>query len=161
MAICLIVVIVTVDFGLAKELMERNRVEGTSTFNMTKRCGSPRYMAPEVFKGYPYNHNVDVYSFGLLLWQICECKTPFEDFNYDSLAEQVMYGNERPVVNPKWSPVVRNLITSSWHYDLSKRPECEDIGASLKGEIVGLCGEQILDELDFTGRTEASFCGRK
>ena len=144
------------DFGLAKELQEDKRVNGTDTFKLTAKCGSPRYMAPEVFKGLPYNHNVDVYGFGLLLWQICECKTPFDDFNYEMLEEQVMIGNERPVVNAKLSPGLKKLMESCWHHDLSQRPEAADVCMKLKAEIVNLCGDKILDDLDFTSRTEAS-----
>ncbi len=34
---------------------------------MTGDTGSTRYMAPEVYFEKPYNQNVDVYSFGILI----------------------------------------------------------------------------------------------
>ena len=145
------------DFGLAKELSECHRVEGTNVYKLTKRCGSPRYMAPEVFKGQPYNHNVDVYAFGLMLWQICEGKTIFEDFSYERLSEEVMMKNQRPAISETNTPrIVNKIITSSWSPDISIRPECKDICSSLKEQIVISCGEQIVDALDITNRTDAS-----
>jgi len=40
-------------------------------------CGSPRYMAPEVMKGEGYTLKVDVYSFGILLFELCSLEVPF------------------------------------------------------------------------------------
>jgi len=146
---------------LAKELNELHRVQGTDTYKLTKRCGSPRYMAPEVFKGRPYNEACDVYSFGLLLWQICECVTPFDKFDYAMLSELVMHCNERPIINSKCPPGIERLITKSWSYDYTQRPDCESLCEGLKREIVTISGDGALEELDFTGRTEASVHGRR
>lgn len=146
---------------MAQELNEKHRVQGTDTFKLTKRCGSPRYMAPEVFKGFPYNQTVDVYSFGLLLWQIATCVTPFEDFDYQMLSDNVMYGTHRPAMNLKWSTGIQKIIASAWHSDHNKRPECNTICTVLKNEIAGLCGSDVSAEMDFTSRTEASVKGEK
>lgn len=61
------------DFGMAKnvELCDPREV-----------CGSLRYMAPEVMKGEGYSLKVDVYSFGVLLFEMCSLISPFtEDLN--------------------------------------------------------------------------------
>jgi len=34
------------------------------------RCGSLLYMSPEVARGKPYNEKVDVFSFGILAWEL-------------------------------------------------------------------------------------------
>lgn len=149
------------DFGLAKELNEMYHVRGTTTYKLTKRCGSPRYMAPEVFQGFPYNHKADVYSFGLLLWQICSLDTPYDRFSYDMLEEQVMHGHERPIIRPDWPCLVKNLITNAWDHDFMERPECEEICKGLKSEIAKFAGDDVLQELDITNRTEVSVLGQK
>ena len=41
--------------------------------------GTYRWMAPEMIKHKPYGRKVDVYSFGLLLWEMLTGKVPFED----------------------------------------------------------------------------------
>ena len=38
---------------------------------MTGYTGSLRYMAPEVAKQTPYNETCDIYSVGLVLWEVC------------------------------------------------------------------------------------------
>merc|ERR1712183_1116963 len=68
------------DFGLAKELDPKTKLDG-AVYNLSGNTGSLRYMAPEVAKEQPYNTSVDVYSFAILLWQICTLETPFNDFD--------------------------------------------------------------------------------
>mmetsp|Transcript_24670 Transcript_24670/g.50976 ORF Transcript_24670/g.50976 Transcript_24670/m.50976 type:complete len:554 (-) Transcript_24670:104-1765(-) len=58
------------DFGMAQKLEECDPSE---------ICGSLRYMAPEVMAGKGYSLGVDVYSFGVILFEICSLKVPFDD----------------------------------------------------------------------------------
>ncbi|XP_010243998.1 PREDICTED: rust resistance kinase Lr10-like [Nelumbo nucifera] len=53
------------DFGLAK-LCNRDKTHVT----MTGLRGTPGYAAPELWKPYPVTHKCDVYSFGMLLFEI-------------------------------------------------------------------------------------------
>ena len=48
-----------IDFGLSKESMD-------SIIQMKTDCGTPPYMAPEMFKG-NYNEKVDVYALAVIL----------------------------------------------------------------------------------------------
>ncbi len=51
------------DFGIARQLENSNP-------NLTKRQGTSNYMAPEVYKGLQYDYSADVYSFGLVLYEL-------------------------------------------------------------------------------------------
>jgi len=64
------------DFGTA-------RVEtGELSRCMTRRVGTPRYMAPEVSRGdIDYGFGVDVYSFSILLWQLVTNKRAFGEIS--------------------------------------------------------------------------------
>ena len=42
--------------------------------------GTPIWMAPEVLMSQPFNEKVDVYSFGLVLWQILTRTDPFAEY---------------------------------------------------------------------------------
>ncbi|POG80827.1 hypothetical protein GLOIN_2v1512908 [Rhizophagus irregularis DAOM 181602=DAOM 197198] len=56
--------------------------------NQIQNIGQIRYSAPEILKrtpGFKYNNKCEVYSFGILLWEISEEKTPYE--NLDDLLE--------------------------------------------------------------------------
>lgn len=56
------------DFGMARRVSECNANE---------ICGSPRYMAPEIMQGEGYTLKVDVYSFGIMLYELCTMEVPF------------------------------------------------------------------------------------
>lgn len=59
------------DFGMARKL---------SNCNANEICGSPRYMAPEILGGEGYTLKVDVYSFGIMLYELCTLEVPFSTF---------------------------------------------------------------------------------
>mmetsp|Transcript_27391 Transcript_27391/g.66505 ORF Transcript_27391/g.66505 Transcript_27391/m.66505 type:complete len:382 (+) Transcript_27391:231-1376(+) len=71
------------DFDLARVLPKTSEDDKDATFQLTAKVGSPRYMAPEVVGGEFYNLKADVYSFGLLTYQILTGKTPFKGLQYD------------------------------------------------------------------------------
>ena len=58
-----------IDFGYACKDIKKNKA--------TQRCGSPGYMAPEIFKGKPYGPEVDVFSIGILLYTLLSGIAPF------------------------------------------------------------------------------------
>ena len=51
------------DFGIARRM-------GESDYAST-RIGTPLYEAPEIVKGEPYNHTVDIYALGIILYSYC------------------------------------------------------------------------------------------
>ncbi|MDI3290518.1 serine/threonine-protein kinase [Polyangium sp. 15x6] len=66
------------DFGLAEVL----GFEALTAEN--KRDGSPRYVAPEAWRGEPLDHRADVYSFGAVVFRALAGRAPFQG---DSLAD--------------------------------------------------------------------------
>ncbi len=75
------------DFGIAR-IMEQKE-SGTS-------IGSVGFMAPEIYFHTPYDHRVDIYSLGLVLyWLLNGCKAPFSE---DPTAEQVLNGENSPAM---------------------------------------------------------------
>lgn len=143
------------DFGLATEMVEGRRVEGTNTYLLTKDTGSPRYMAPEVFRGIPYNEKCDVYSFSLILWQILELTPPFLKFNLSKMNKDVYNGKAVPKLNSKWNDNLKELFNSCWSRDFSSRPSCEEALETLRNEIAKIDGDAT-GLLDISNRTELS-----
>ena len=62
------------DFGLSK--FYNMQVDIDSSNNNNSFVGTRRYMAPEIFNGLnSYNHKVDIYSAGILFYELLESKT--------------------------------------------------------------------------------------
>lgn len=126
------------DFGLAKELDPSLRHGCTEFYELSGNTGSLRYMSPEVARCEPYNLTADVYSFGLLLWQVCSLMLPYDGMNRQDHSELVVYGNERPPLDSAWSTPLRILMKRAWEPDPSVRPSMESIYKILRREICAL-----------------------
>jgi len=126
------------DFGLAKELDPSLRHGCTEYYELSGNTGSLRYMAPEVARSEPYNLTADVYSFGLLLWQVCSLELPYDGMNRQDHAELVVHGNERPPLDSSWSTPLRILMKRAWEPDPGVRPSMDSIYKILKREICSL-----------------------
>lgn len=140
------------DFGFAKEIYPKyNNDEQTEEgyYNLSGFTGTVRYMAPEVAQYLPYNVSADVYSFGLLLWEICSLKIPFEGLNAKEHSEQVVYGGKRPKLMSSWSSDLRDLIKACWAQEKSDRPDLKEALKIIKEEIIRLRGGNLIG-LDFS-----------
>ena len=123
------------DFGLAKEMKPEDLVSD-DFYDMSGNTGSLRYMAPEVAMRRPYNQSVDVFSFGILLWQICSMEQPFENYDVAKHAELVVHGNDRPKLDTKkWSGDLCNMMSQCWSVNISERPDFEHVSTILRREI--------------------------
>lgn len=114
---------------------------------LTQMVGTPTWMAPEVFMSNDYNNKVDVYSFGIILWEMLTGKTPFKGINNAQLMISICKDNERPII-PSGTPInFQNLICKCWHSDPNKRPSFQDIYKEFRSGRVEFPGtdHQIYD----------------
>ena len=120
------------DFGFATSLTQKKRI-APNQYKLSGFTGTRRYMAPEVFQCMPYGKPADVYSFGLILWEIMSLKKVFEGETVDSLSKKV-YGkkNFRPKIKSKWSSTFQQLIRDCWSVDPMARPSFVDIQLTLQ-----------------------------
>jgi len=114
------------DFGLAR-VMDNASSTSDETYAMSGETGSLRYMSPEVAESKPYNHKADVFSFGILLWELFSCKKPFDGLNRDSFYERVVHGGGRPPIHKKWPKELTNLMIDCWSVDIEARPSFQQI----------------------------------
>ncbi|CAM9305926.1 unnamed protein product, partial [Laminaria digitata] len=61
-------------------------------------AGTPAYMAPELLQNRPFNKSIDVYAFGVLLWEVFSREIPFNGYEAADIREAVV-GGGRPKVN--------------------------------------------------------------
>ena len=57
---------------------------------------------PKVAESRPYNEKVDVYSYGVILWEMTTLKKPFDGMGRDRFFSQVVRGSHRPPINKRW-----------------------------------------------------------
>mmetsp|Transcript_14075 Transcript_14075/g.19767 ORF Transcript_14075/g.19767 Transcript_14075/m.19767 type:complete len:482 (-) Transcript_14075:312-1757(-) len=125
------------DFGLAKELHPRKEVE-QGQYSLSGNTGSRRYMSPEVALHQPYGKAVDVYGFGLLLWQSITLQVPYDGMGKHDHQDMVIEGDERPPISRYWSSPLKLLLRRSWEHHAEYRPSMESCYKTVKKEIISL-----------------------
>ena len=87
--------------------------------------GNLPYVAPEVIAGREYTFASDIYSIGMLMWEISSCQPPFIEYehNYD-LAMNIVNGM-RPKITPGIPSEYENLMKQCWDADPLKRPDIQ------------------------------------
>eukprot|EP00904_Undaria_pinnatifida_P012456 jgi/Undpi1/8340/HiC_scaffold_25.g10809.m1 len=121
------------DLGLSR-VVSKSEMDN-ARYNMTGETGSARYMAPEVAESRPYNEKVDVYSYGVILWEMTTLKKPFDGMGRDRFFSQVVRGSHRPPINKKWPKPWAALMQSCWAEDPTARPSFAKVGDLLQGMV--------------------------
>ncbi|KAL3820468.1 hypothetical protein ACJIZ3_006373 [Penstemon smallii] len=85
--------------------------------------GTYRWMAPEMIKKKHYGRKVDVYGFGLILWEFVAGTIPYEDMKPIPAAFAVVNKNLRPTIPVDCPLALKALIEQSWSLQPDKRPE--------------------------------------
>ena len=96
-------------------------------YKLTMSTGSLRYMAPEIAMEQPYNESCDVYSWGILYWQVCSLQTPYSRYTTRQHAERVVRGGERPKPDKSWPKPWKELMTECWAGVAGLRPTMEHV----------------------------------
>lgn len=89
-------------------------------------------MAPEVALHKRYDERVDVYSYGLIVWEMATLKKPFEDLNRQEFFEEVVRAGHRPNLNKKWPSSFCELIERCWSADPALRPSMGEVVSDLE-----------------------------
>ena len=132
------------DFGLAV-CLRKGKSDIDGTYKLTGCTGSMRYMAPEVALSKPYNEKVDIYGFGMIIYQLITGVTPFLSYDKHTLYEKVINGEFRPDLQNddygreiKAHESLRTLIGKCWDDNHLNRPSAAtiyDVLESINNEI--------------------------
>ena len=107
------------DFGIAKALTETKN-------NASTVIGTPYYFSPEIINGEPYNYKTDIWSLGVVLYEMCCLKLPFESNNIAQLSIKIMKGKYDPIPN-RYSKNMANLIKNMLNIDQKLRPNINEV----------------------------------
>ena len=107
------------DFGLALNL--HKDMGKDSTFVMG--VGSPAYMSPEQIKNYPLNQKTDLYSLGVLLFQLLTGRLPFRASNQGALTYKIVNMDPPSVcaLNPNLPAALDPILKKALEKDLYNR----------------------------------------
>jgi len=154
------------DFGIAK-LLDAGQsltVEGGIV-------GTPAYMAPERFRGAVLDGKADVYSLGVLLYQMLSGRLPFHGPDADLLAVAMMHLNEEPPpLKTAGVPAgVEDVVRAALAKDPAQRPGALDLGMALarasgmevtRPEVLYPATLEVMSLPDTNGNTDAAALAR-
>ena len=123
---------VVTDFGLV-------RIHTATQVSAGKRSGTPFYMSPEQARGLTVDHRSDIYSLGIVLYELIAGHVPFEaENNWGIIFKHI---NEAPPPIPGLPPPVQNVIDRA----LAKNPDeryqtCRELAADYM-DALGMASE--------------------
>jgi TolB-like protein len=139
--------VVVMDFGLAKKITsQKEKLTQTGTY-----IGTPEYSSPEQCETQNLDHRTDIYSLGVVLYEMLTGKLPFSAETPLGLFKKIL--SETPVppsnLNPKISKRVESLIMSMLEKEADKRPQSAE---EVISEITEILANEPIDETAETVR---------
>ncbi|KAD5317274.1 hypothetical protein E3N88_17220 [Mikania micrantha] len=119
-------VIVHRDLKTPNLLVDKNWVVKVCDFGMSRMkhhtflsskstAGTPEWMAPEVLRNEPSNEKCDVYSFGVILWELATLRVPWTEMNSMQVVGAVGFQHRHLDIPDSIDPAVARIITDCWH----------------------------------------------
>src|SRR5690606_30844701 len=110
-----------VDFGVAAAAKSGD----TQLTKTGYVIGSPKYMAPEQILGKKVDERADIYSLGVIMYEMLSGSPPYTRGDHMSVMYQHVQGKAAPLTqaNPKVPPELAELVSKAMTVDKSKRFE--------------------------------------
>ncbi len=116
-------IVKVVDFGIAKLLGEAPDANSEELTRSGMFVGSPTYMSPERLLGSDYDHRSDVYSVGVMLYQLLSGRLPFEARGTGYAPLALRYLVEDPPALRDLAPTMPAGLESVVMTAMARRPE--------------------------------------
>ena len=110
------------DLGMAKKMDATSPTLGGGT------CG---WMAPEVIQTQRRSRKSDVFSFGIVVWEICSTEVPYSDIKGDFKVMRKVCEGVRPCIPEDCPEKLANIMKECWEQDYNKRPEMDTVVVKL------------------------------
>lgn len=135
------------DFGIAH--VEHLFLEDEGGKSKDKIMGTPAYMSPEQITGHGVDFKTDLYSLGVILYQVTKGELPFQAPNYAAMMQAVLHMNPQPIniVSEQgfmWQSIIFRLLQKNpdHRYETSDEllEEIETLTKELTQNKEGLAG---------------------
>ncbi|PSR96528.1 Serine/threonine-protein kinase [Actinidia chinensis var. chinensis] len=113
------------DFGLS-------RMKYSTFLSSRSTAGTAEWMAPEVLRNEPSDEKCDVFSFGVILWELCTLQQPWGGMNPMQVVGAVGFQHRRLDIPNDMDPAIADIIRQCWQTDPKLRPSFAEIMAALK-----------------------------
>ncbi|XP_045813379.1 serine/threonine-protein kinase CTR1-like isoform X1 [Trifolium pratense] len=113
------------DFGLS-------RLKANTFLSSKSAAGTPEWMAPEVLRDEPSNEKSDIYSFGVIMWELATLQQPWGNLNPAQVVAAVGFKGKRLEIPRELNPQIAAIIEACWANEPWKRPSFASIMDSLR-----------------------------
>lgn len=108
------------------------RSKDKSFVEFSEIAGTPSYLAPELWRNESYTESVDVYSYGVVLWELLARDTPFRELSNEDLIIAMKQKCLRPPI-PRWTPLsFKIMLERCWGEVPKSRPTFQQLVVVLK-----------------------------
>ncbi|XP_020218061.1 serine/threonine-protein kinase STY46 isoform X2 [Cajanus cajan] len=108
------------DFGLS-------RLKDATLLTTKSGRGTPQWMSPEVLRNEPSNEKSDVFSFGVILWELMTQSIPWKNLNSLQVVGVVGFMDRRLDIPEGLDPHIASIINDCWRSDPEQRPSFEEL----------------------------------
>ena len=113
------------DFGLS-------RMKNHTFLSSKSNAGTPEWMAPEVLRNEPSDEKSDIFSFGVIFWELITMAEPWSGLNPMQVVGAVGFAGNRLAVPEDADPEVRAVCEDCWRAAPARRPSFLDLQRRLK-----------------------------
>ena len=103
--------------------------------------GTVPWMAPEALRRRAYTTACDVFSFGVVLWELAARQDPTASRTAQQIADDTLSGNRLPIDNENWPVELCTLISECWKHNPKRRPSIADVVQRLGSILADLPDE--------------------
>ncbi len=137
-------VVKVVDFGIAKIIGEYPGVDLQELTIAGKIVGTPAYMSPERLNNLPYDGKADVYSVGIMLYQMLTGRLPFFSKDKDLLSVAMMHLTKEPqklrALNPAIPERIEEIVLKALAKDPEARPTAREMAKEFQESVKASVG---------------------
>ncbi|CAD2218413.1 protein kinase [Angomonas deanei] len=111
------------DFGFSRKYDESVSNNVGNTF-----CGTPYYLAPELWRQQPYSYKADIWSLGVMCYELMTLGKPFPAADLDGLMQRVcQQGSYEPLPADRYSADLIQLVERMLTVNPDQRPSIKEV----------------------------------